>query len=98
MKRIIASYLENSLIDEYANKKDRDGYSLEIYDLPKTEIDNFLTFLFEHDEILHERILDRMQELLDAQLPIKECKDKLSKGYIPLQDQSNGEIFWRYRA
>lgn len=98
MKRTIAKYIENSLIDEYADKKGRDGYSLEVYDLPKHEIDNFLTFLFEHDEGLREHILDRMQDLLDSQLPIAECKEKLSKGYVPLQDQTNGEIFWRYRS
>jgi hypothetical protein len=35
-----------------------------------------------------------MQDLIDEELPLAECKDKYEQGYFPKQDQSNGEIYW----
>jgi len=98
MKKILSNYIEHSIIDEYADKNHFDGYSLHINDLPKNEIENFLSMLFDHDEVTKDLILDRMHELIDSQLPIKECKDKYEQGYVPVQDRNNGEIFWRFTA
>jgi hypothetical protein len=94
MKQTLSKYIDNNIIDEYANKKSRDGYSLDVSDIPKHDIENFLSYLFEHDEVMEELVLDRMQDLIDEELPLAECKDKYEQGYFPKQDQSNGEIYW----
>lgn len=89
----INRYIERCLIDEYAYKH-RSGYSLSVSDLPDSEIQNFLEFLFKNDPATKEMITDRMQELIEQRLPFAESQDKYDQGYIPIHDHINGEVSW----
>lgn len=90
----IRKYIERILISEHAYKSFAAGYSLDVTDLPKNEIENFLDILFEQDYHTRDLILDRMQDLINERLPFVECQDRYEAGYVPIQDQSNGEINW----
>lgn len=74
-------YIDNSLIQEYAHKDFEQGYLLDAVDLPKHEQANFLSMLLEHDEILKEKILDRMQELINSRIPEVESEDQFWRKY-----------------
>ncbi len=90
----IRNYIEKVLINEHAYKSFNNGYSLDVTDLPANELDNFLDMLFKHDYHTRDLILDRMQDLINERLPLLECRDKYDAGYVPVQDNINGEINW----
>lgn len=93
----IKKYIERNLIDEYAYKSLKHGYSLDICDLPPNEISHFLDILFKHDYHTRDLILDRMQDLINERLPFAECQAKYDAGLVPIQDQVNGEVNWIVR-
>ena len=93
----IRKYIERNLIDEYAYKSFKNGFSLDVCDLPEHDINNFLDLLFKHDYHTRDLILNRMQELIDERLPLAECQAKYDAGLVPVQDQINGEVNWILR-
>lgn len=90
----IKKYIERCLIDEYAYKSFKNGYSLDVSDLPENELSNFLDMLFKHDYHTRDLILDRMQDMINERIPFVECQNKYDSGLIPVQDRINGEISW----
>lgn len=90
----IKKYIERLLIDEYADKDPKHGYSLDVVNLPPYELHNFLDYLTKNDAVTRELILDRMQELVNQVLPLAESRDLYGRGFIPMQDQTNGEVNW----
>lgn len=90
----IRKYIERNLIDEYAYKSVKHGFSLDVCDLPTHELNNFLDMLFKNDFHTRDLILDRMQELINERLPLAECQAKYDAGLMPIQDMINGEINW----
>ena len=90
----VRNYIERCLIDEYAYKSHKNGYSLDVCDLPANELANFLDLLFTKDDYTRDLILDRMQDLINERIPFVECQAKYDAGYVPMQDQINGEINW----
>lgn len=90
----IKKYIERCIIDEHAYKSSKNGYSLDVYDLPANELSNFLEVLFSNDDHTRDLILERMQDLINERLPFVECQAKYDAGYVPMQDQINGEINW----
>jgi hypothetical protein len=90
MHNNITSYIDRCLIDEYANKLFYRGYSLEVDEIPKAEILNFLDLLMAHDSALREAVLDHMQTLIDKRLSAVEIKDRASAG-LKLVQLSNGD-------
>jgi hypothetical protein len=69
-------YIDNSIINEYADKDPNFGYSLDVTEIPKHEQSNFLEMIIEHDQIFREKILDRMQELINSRLSEVESLNK----------------------
>lgn len=94
---MIEQYIERILIDEYADKDFKDGYSLAVSDIPILELENFISILFREDPIGRDLILDRIQELIDQRLPFVESKDKYDAGFVPVLDSVNGEVKWFLR-
>ena len=94
----IKSYINICVLDEHAYKSFSNGYSLDVADIPKHDLQSFLDFLFDNDPATRELVLDRMQSLIDQQLPVYECKDRYGKGYVPHVDQINGEVTWHARG
>jgi hypothetical protein len=90
----IRKYIDLNLIDEYAYKSLRNGYSLDVCDIPANEIAHFLDILFKHDFHTRDLILDRMQDLINDRIQMVECQAKYDSGLIPVQDQVNGEVNW----
>lgn len=74
-------YIDNCIIHEYADKDQTLGYTLDAVELPKHEQSNFLEMLLEHDETFKEKVLDRMQELINARLSEAESNDKHWRKY-----------------
>jgi hypothetical protein len=93
----IRKYIDLNLIDEYAYKSFRNGYSLDVCDIPTNEISNFLDILFKHDYHTRDLILDRMQDLINDRIQMVEFQAKYDAGLIPVQDQINGEVNWIVR-
>lgn len=93
MNKSLTSYIENNIIREYATKT-VDGYSLDVSDLDSHEKNNLVDWLFTHDEIIKELILDRAQELIDQRISFVESKDRYNNGYVPSIDKINGEVTW----
>lgn len=91
-------YIDRCLIDEHAIKDYLDGYSLDVASLPKHERLTFLQTLFEHDDVLQEMVLDRMQELINQRLPWVESQAKYNSGLRPKHDPINGEVKWIFRG
>ena len=85
----LEKYIDNCLIDEYANKKD---YTLDVSSLPKNEIQNFLDVLMDDDTEIRDLILDKMQHLIDERLPEVEVRDRQNKGIKTHIDRINGEV------
>ncbi len=94
MNTIIQSHINLCLLDEYAYKSVNYGYSLHVSDLPDNEVENFLDLLFKHDPATREFIVNRMQDLIDEQMPLYECRHRYKSGFVPVQDRTNGEINW----
>lgn len=97
MINTIDKYVDTCLIREYADKDSKHGYSLDAASLSKHEQLNFLTMLVNHDDVLQELILDRMQELIELRLPMVEAQDKYDSGLIPTHNPVNGEVNWILR-
>ena len=94
MNKILSKYIHNIIIDEHADKEAQDGYSFNISDLPIYEVYNFLDMLLKYDPSTREIILDRMQELVESELPNKESVDRYDAGFVPRIDPTNGETIW----
>jgi hypothetical protein len=94
----IRKYVERCLIDEYAIKNLQSGYSLDINDLPETEIQNFLDLLFKNDPILQEAIKDRMQDLINQRISFVELQARYDSGLMPIHDKVTGEVTWSKRG
>jgi len=92
------SYIDTCVLDEHAYKSFNYGYSLDVADIPKNDLENFLDFLFENDPATRELILERMQTLIEERLPIFECKHRYRAGYVPRVDHVNGEVTWAARG
>lgn len=93
MKNLI-TYIDRCLIDEYAIKCFKKGYSLDIDALPKHEISNFLNRLMEHDTSVRDYVLYQMQELINERLPIVEAEHRYDAGYGATIDQQTGETIF----
>jgi hypothetical protein len=94
MKTCIEKYVDRCLIDEYADKNTQYGYSLTVSELSDHEKNNFFNFLFKHDDVLQELIMDRMQELVEERLPIVESQKFQDRGMMQRQDNITGEPTW----
>lgn len=94
MTKNLNSYIDHCIIDEYAFKSFRFGFSLDASEIPQHDFDNFLDYLVKHDPATREIIEERMQVLINGRLSIMECESRYDKGYIPLTDQINGETLW----
>lgn len=90
----VEKYIDNTVISEHAYKSFKYGFSLDITALPKHDLENFVDFMFEHDEAFREAILDKLQEHIDHRLPLYECAYKYSSGLVPRINATNGETFW----
>jgi hypothetical protein len=94
MNMNLKKYINLCLIDDYADKDFKNGFSLCVSSLPDKELNNFLEIMVKHDPIMKELILDRMQELIDEHMPEREAKYKYDSGLKPRVDPINGEVIW----
>lgn len=70
------SYIDRCIIDEYADRDLKAGYSLDVDDIPKHDFDNFLNMLMEEDTSVRDYVRWSMQKLIDARLPEVESQDR----------------------
>lgn len=68
------SYIDHCIIEEYADRNLKNGYSLDVDDLPKHDFDNFLNMLMEEDTSVRDYVRCSMQKMIDARLPEVESK------------------------
>ncbi len=90
----INSYIDRCLIDEYAHKSFKNGYSLDLDSLPEHEIYNFLEKLMENDTKVRDLVRYEMQQLIDNRLPEVEAEDRKASGYRIVRDYQTGETSW----
>jgi hypothetical protein len=93
MDKSLISYIDNSIIGEYAYKIE-DGLCLYIDDLDNHEQENLISRLFAYDPVIKELILDRAQELINQRLPFVESKNNYNNGLYPSHDKTTGEVKW----
>lgn len=98
MTMTVNQYIDLCLIDEYADKDHVNGFALDLDDLPKHEIDNFLDVLMEDDTAVRDLILSHMQKLIDERLPERERDTRWIDGFTTYTDQQTGEPIVRPRA
>jgi hypothetical protein len=98
MNPTLQKYIDICLIDEYADKDFIHGYSLDVSSLAEYEKSNFLNTLLQHDPIIKEKVLDRMQELIDERIPWYEFQHKYDAGLKPIINKTNGEVTWIKRG
>ena len=91
MDRKLKSFIDNSIIREYAFKG-RNGYSLDISDVDAHDQENFYDLLFSRDEVLRSMILDRMQTLINERIDLVEHEDAYTQGLKPIHDSQTGEV------
>jgi len=94
MRNTIEKYIDNCLIDDYADKDLICGYSLDVCSISEHDRYNFLDVLLKNDPILKDLVLDRMQELIDSRLSRIEVQHKYDAGLNPVHDSINGEVRW----
>ena len=90
----IRTYIEKVIINEHAYKSFNNGYSLDVCDIPKNDLENFLDVLFKNDGYTRDLILDRMQDLIDERISFAECSDRYNAGFVPVINDANGETSW----
>ena len=93
MDKYLKSYIDSNIIREYAYRS-KDGYYLDVSDVPSPEQENLLDLVFNKDPIIKELILDRLQDLINERIPYVECADNYAKGLKPSHDQNTGEVKW----
>jgi len=93
VRRYISLFLEDHIVKDY-NGDD----TIEIDSLTTQERRDFFECAVKQDQILNELILDRLQALLDENLPIISSQKKYDAGFIPLHDAVNGEVMWLNRG
>lgn len=77
----INRFIDRCLIDEYADKKSKDGYSLDVDDLPKKEIKDLVDILLDEDTDTRDTVLFQIQKLINERLPIVESDDREWRKY-----------------
>ncbi len=93
IKKYINLFLSHNIVKDY-NGND----TIEIDSLTAQERLYFFEFAIQKDEILKELILDRLQCLIDENLPLIEAQKKYDSGLRPLHDAVNGEVTWINRG
>jgi hypothetical protein len=83
-------YIDIQLIDEYADKDSKDGYSLDIDSIPEHTRANFLDELMKHDTSVRDLVNYAMQEMINERLPECELRDRENRG-LTLVRLSNGD-------
>lgn len=73
-------YIDNCIIDEYATKSFSEGYSLDIDDVPETEISNFIDELMKRDTNVRDYVLHSMQQLINERLRERESDERYDSG------------------
>ena len=92
----INSYIDNCIINEYANKSLENGYSLDIDDVPPNDIAHLLDLLMKYDTDVRDQVLSRMQNWIDERLPICEMQDNYNNN-IRVSRTINGDYLWSVR-
>lgn len=87
----INKYIDLCIIDEYANKDYRNGFSLDVETLPKVEIENLLSVLLDDDTEMRDTVLTLMQKMINERLDEVESKSR-SNHYSTRLDRINGEL------
>jgi hypothetical protein len=88
------SYIDNCLINEYANKDFNNAYYLSVDELSDHEVRNFIDELMKYSPAAKEMIMDYMQLLIDARLPHCEAEDRRMHGFHSYRDYETGEVIW----
>jgi hypothetical protein len=82
------------VIRDYAFKDFREGYQLEVLDLPPKEQDNLLNALSNLDQDFRLEMLAYAQKIIDSRIGIVESEDRYEEGFRPIQDCNTGELIW----
>lgn len=98
MTMTVNQYIDLCLIDEYADKDHINGFALDLDDLPKNEIANFLDVLMEEDTAVRDLVLCHMQQLINERLPERERDTRWLDGFTTSIDLQTGEPIVRPRA
>lgn len=64
----IDRYIDRNIVDEYADKSLKYGYSLNINDIPTHDLSNLIDFMLKHDGGLKDLVLDHIQDHVDERL------------------------------
>jgi len=89
--KALDSYIDACLIDEYADKDLRKGYSLDVDSLPDHEISNLLDRCMQEDTYIRDFVLSQMQDMINSRLPICEDNDRAGSNVRVVQ-LSNGDM------
>ncbi len=87
----LRDYLDRVIIDEYAQSEELSAYS----DLPEHEQESLVLTLFSYDPVARDWLFDRMQQLIDARLIMKNNQNKYDLGLHPFHDDQTGETIWK---
>lgn len=74
MKKI-NQYIDRCLVDEYATKSFKDGYSLDLDEIPESDLENFLRLLMTNDTTVRDLVRCHMQQLINNRLQDVESED-----------------------
>jgi hypothetical protein len=64
----VHTFIDNCLIYDYATK-DRDGFYLDVDQIPEHDFSNFLEILMQHDTNVRDLVRYHMQKMIDERLP-----------------------------
>jgi hypothetical protein len=92
-KSYLERYIDNHIIREFSFKQNH-RYFLDISDVDEYEKDMLIEKLLEHDPVVKDLILDRIQEIINNRLPFVELEDNYERGLRPIQDRQTGELQW----
>jgi hypothetical protein len=93
----VEKYIDLCLIDEYADKDFKNGYTLDIDSLPDSERANFLDKLMKEDTNIRDFVLYHMQKIINDRLKEKEAMDRFDAG-ITLTRTFNGDYYLSKQA
>jgi hypothetical protein len=92
MKKTIATFIDRTLIDEYASKDLHNGYALEVSELTQSDKSHFLDLLIAQDESLRELVEEHMQCLIDERCSAMEYRARCDSDVFATIDGNTGDV------
>ena len=96
MKDVIR-FLDLCVIDEYATKDFRDGWSLDADNIPRCDIETLVNLLMQEDTAVRDTIMSHIQTLIDERIRDREVNERYAAGFRAVR-HADGDLTIERRA